>query len=359
MSNRYELRLKSLRRHFGAGEAVFVNDAADVFYLTGFTGDSSCLIVLGDSVYFITDGRYTEQISREASYPLVVKEIWAGYDLYAAVSDVLRANGVEKLVVDKSTLYALMFEKIAALCENTVTAVVDRPFVKDLRMVKDEYEIEVIRRNLSLTEIGYDYIVRTVREGQSENEIAAELEYYLKKHGVKRTSFNTIVASGTRAAMPHGEASGKKLEKGEVVLFDFGIFQDGYCSDFTRCYSFDKMYASKMEEIRRIVLDALEAAEAAIRPGVEAKAVHAAAAKVIDAAGYGGCFTHSTGHGVGIDIHELPRISANGGTVLQEGMVFTVEPGIYLPELGGVRLEDMVLVTKTGAEVLTVSGYEF
>jgi Xaa-Pro aminopeptidase len=226
-------------------------------------------------------------------------------------------------------------------------------------MIKDDYEVEVIRQNLMLTEIGYHYILRTIREGMTENEIAADLEYFLKKKGAKKPSFDTIVASGWRAALPHGVASDKKVEKGEIILLDYGIFKDGYCSDFTRCYSFDKIYVPKFEEIRKIVFEALKAAEAAVRPGAIASQVHKAAYDVIDRAGYANFFNHSPGHGVGIDIHEFPRISAAADTVLREGMVFTVEPGIYLPGEGGVRLEDMVLVTKDGVEVLTETDYEF
>lgn len=352
--NRYERRVELLRDKLKDNEALFVNDIADVFYITGFTGDSSYVVLTQDEVYFITDGRYIEQIRVESGIELTVRETNAEYNFLKCLSDVIKNSNVKTIKLDKSTLLAGILDKI-----QTVSPVADDSSIKDARMIKDDYEIEVMRGNLLITEIGYHYIIRMIKEEMTENEIAAELEYFLKIKGAKKMSFDTIIASGWRAALPHGVASPKIVEKGEIILLDYGIFKDGYCSDFTRCYSFDKIYVSKLEEIRKIVFEALKAAEAAVKPGIKASQVHKAAYDVIANAGYEKFFNHSTGHGVGIDIHELPRISAGNETILSEGMVFTVEPGIYLPGEGGIRLEDMVRVTKDGVEVLTQTDYEF
>ncbi len=356
--NRFDRRIHVLRERLKERETVFVNDTADVFYLTGFTGDSSYLVIDQKKTFFITDGRYVEQIKIESAVELEIIEIVPNRDLYVCLSDILTQIKPVKLYLDTSAIFASMYERIAGICMSMSLAVGENGWIKQQRMVKDELEIEILRENLIVTEIGYHYVIRMVEEGMSETEIAAELEYYLRKKGAVRMAFYTIIASGSRAALPHGAATEKKVQKGEVILFDFGIFKSGYCSDFTRCYSFDKMYDLKIEEIRRIVYEALRAAESVIKPGVPAKDVHEAAMAVIRDAGYEKYFNHSTGHGVGIDIHAQPRISAASDTTLREGMVFTVEPGIYLPGIGGIRLEDMVVVRKDGVEVLTKSDYE-
>lgn len=354
----HEKRLKAVQDQLRPGEALFINTPPDIFYITGFTGDDSYLFISQSGVYFITDGRYTEQAKKESKIGLQIEDIRGDKKLTMILSDLIRTNQTKTLLLEKKDIRLDLFESLNETLGGDAPVFTNSRILKDLRMIKDELEIETIRHNLMLTELGYHYIVRKLREDRTELETAAELEYYLKKRGANKTSFDTIVASGARSSLPHGAASDKRVKKGDLVMFDFGIVKNGYCSDFTRCHNFGKIILPKIKEIHGIVLDALKAAEAAVKPGVPARDIHRTAYNWIRDAGYEFMFLHSTGHGVGIEIHELPNINAASDTVLREGMIFTVEPGIYLPDIGGIRLEDMVVVRKNGCEVLTKSGYD-
>ena len=354
----HDKRLKAVQEQLKDGEALFLNTPPDVFYITGFTGDDSYLFITSGSVYFITDGRYTEQAMSESRVKIQIEDIRGDRKLTLVLSGLIRELKIRELLLEKKDIRLDFVDALRETLEGYALGLKNSRIVKDLRMVKDEFEIETIRRNLILTELGYHYITRRLKDGMTELEAAAELEYFLKKKGARKTSFDTIVASGARSSLPHGAASDKKIEKGDLVMFDFGISKNGYCSDFTRCYNFGKIIIPKIREIHGIVHDALKAAEAVIRPGIKASLVHQTAYNVIKEAGYEFLFLHSTGHGVGIEIHELPNINGTGDVELKEGMVFTVEPGIYLAGIGGIRLEDMVVVRKNGFEVLTTSDYD-
>jgi Xaa-Pro aminopeptidase len=287
-----------------------------------------------------------------------VVEVKAGRRLFAVLKEIITGCGIKRILISKSEISLEFSEALLKSLQPYEVTIENTSIIKDLRIRKDDYEIELIRHNLMITELGYHMILPLIKEGRKEYEIAADLEYFLKKKGAKRPSFDTIVASGERSAFPHGSATDKKIDKDGIILLDFGIFKDGYCSDFTRCYYLGKIINAKIDLIHSIVLDALKKAEGVISEGVRAFEVHEAAMGVIKEAGYGEYFTHSTGHGVGLQIHEAPAVTADSDVTLSEGMIITVEPGIYLPGTGGVRLEDMVLVKKDGCEVLTSSGYE-
>lgn len=356
MQNFFQKRLERIQRRLGEHQAILVEHPAEVSYFTGFTGDDSRLVIGKEMTFFLTDGRYTEQISQEKQIELFILQSTPDRRHPTLLSDALRQIPASELLFSKSDMRLEIFEKFQSATPGVQWT--DCAWIKQDRMVKDELEIEQIRENLIMTETAYHYIIRLVEKGKTENEIAAELEYYLRKQGAKKMSFDTIIASGPRSVLPHGCASDKAIEDNEIVLFDFGILKNGYCSDFTRCYYFGTISGSKIQEIHGIVLKALRAAEKAVKPGVRAKDVHEAAYRVISDAGYADAFTHSTGHGVGLEIHEAPSISFADDTVLREGMVFTIEPGIYIPGVGGIRLEDMVVVRRNGVEVLTSSGYD-
>ncbi len=357
MTNYHELRLRKVRALLPPGEALYLNRCADVFYLTGFTGEDSSVILTHQETYFITDGRYTEQARREARIPVAIEDVRGGRKQEKILEDILSGHGVKTLRLDRKIVTLDWAESVLGQYRDSLRLEQDDT-VRNLRACKDELEVETIRQNLMITELGYHYVVRMIREGMTELEIAAELEYYLKKKGASRMAFETIVASGDRSSLPHGAAAEKKVRKNEIVMFDFGIVKNGYCSDFTRCYNFGKITSPKIREIHGVVQDALFQAQSVIRPGIRACAVHQAAADVIREAGYEFQFLHSTGHGVGIEIHELPSVSPAGDAELQDGMVFTVEPGIYLPGEGGIRLENLVVVRKDGCEILTGAGTE-
>ncbi|MGA2141972.1 MAG: Xaa-Pro peptidase family protein [Brevinematales bacterium] len=360
MRNYFNGRLSKLRNSLKDGEALYVNVPEEVFYLTGFTGgDSSLFIVPGaPGVYFITDGRYTEQYRLEIRVEANLEVVKPGRRLLAVLKSLIGDLGIKTLLLSKREISLEFAEELGRAGGLKAPELVNTALIKDMRLCKDDYEIEVIRNNLMITELGYHMILPLIEKGRSEKEVAADLERYLVKNGAKGPSFETIVASGPRSAMPHGTASPKIIENDEVILLDFGIIKDGYCSDFTRCYYLAKIIDPKIREIHNIVLEALKKAESVVKDGVKAGDVHEAASSVIRDAGYGEFFTHSTGHGVGLQVHEAPAVTPGEETVLSEGMIITVEPGIYLPGKGGIRLEDMVLVKRGGCEVLTASDYD-
>lgn len=358
MINYFERRIKRLKDFLGDKEGFLITLPEEVFYLTGFTGDGAYLLVLKNVTYFITDGRYIEQAKIEVKISFSIEEIKPERRLIKILSAIIRDSGVKKLFLSKKDITLDFFEKFEKGNGENFLFIEDSDFVKKMRSTKDALEIEIIRQNLLLTELGYHYILRIIETGKREFEIASELEYFLKKQGAKRMAFETIVASGFRGALPHGGASDKLIVENEVIVLDFGVFKDGYASDFTRCYYSGKIINPKILEIHKVVKEALREAEAIIRPGIQSCEVHKKAFSIIEKNGYGDYFNHSTGHGVGLQIHELPTISSSKDTVLEVGMIFTVEPGIYLPGIGGIRLEDMVLVKPEGYEVLTHSDYE-
>ncbi|HEX9060036.1 MAG TPA: M24 family metallopeptidase, partial [Clostridia bacterium] len=229
--------------------------------------------------------------------------------------------------------------------------------IEKLRIKKDDSEIKKIKDAVKVADDTFSHVLKLIKPGVAEIEIAAEIEYYMKKNGAKGPSFETIVASGKRAALPHGVASEKKLEIGDAVTMDYGAIYGEYCSDMTRTVFLGKP-ADELLKIYRIVLDAqLKAIEGAIA-GVSGKDIDAIARGHIETNGYGNCFGHGLGHGVGLEIHEEPRLSPMGNLIMKDGMVVTVEPGIYVTGLGGVRIEDMIVINGEKPEILTSSTKE-
>ncbi|MNV34070.1 putative peptidase [compost metagenome] len=230
--------------------------------------------------------------------------------------------------------------------------------VEKLRMFKDEEELAVLRRAADLADDTFRHILKVIKPGMTERDVDLEMEFYMRSHGATASSFDTIVASGERSAMPHGVASEKVIQKGDIVTFDFGALLDGYCSDITRTIAVGDPGA-KLKEIYEIVLESQLYALEHIKPGMTGREADALARDIIASKGYGDAFGHSLGHGLGMEVHEWPRLSMRSDDVLEPGMVVTVEPGIYVPGLGGVRIEDDVVVTATGVEKLTHSSKDF
>ena len=219
--------------------------------------------------------------------------------------------------------------------------------VNELRCIKTQEELENIRKAEEIGDRAFEFILGVIKPGMTELEVAAELEYHMKRNGAWKTSFDTIVASGFNSSMPHAVPGMKKIEKGDFITMDFGCVYNGYCSDMTRTVVAGRA-DDRQKKIYYTVLEAQKIALDRIRAGLKGKEIDKAARDYIDAAGYKGCFGHGLGHSVGLYIHEEPRLSVTGETVLQENMIETVEPGIYIPGYGGVRIEDLVVVTKTG-----------
>jgi Xaa-Pro aminopeptidase len=346
-------RMTKLRRLMGERglDAVWLSSPANIRYFSGFTGGSSYLLLLPESAYLITDSRYDEQAAAEAPDWTVEKSQDKEADLHR-----LGAGAVTWGVEEESLTWGVFRQWQSAL--PGARAVELSQELSRLRQRKDHEELALMRRALAMTDEAFSYILTVIKPGLRERDIDRELSFFLREKGASGGSFDFIVASGVRSSMPHGTATDKVLETGDFVTMDFGCIYEGYCSDFTRTVCLGEPSA-KQREIYDIVLQAQLAGLGALGPGVACREADRVARDLITEAGYGEHFGHGLGHAVGLEIHESPRLSSKSEAVLEPGMVLTVEPGIYLPGWGGVRIEDMALITKNGAEVLTQSSKEF
>jgi Xaa-Pro aminopeptidase len=333
---------------------LLVTYAPDVRYLCGFTGSNAALAVTRRGARLFTDGRYTAQAAEEVKAARV--EIVTSAAAVSAVQWLAAQAGVGSAGFDPARTSVADFARWKAalpvrLRRGFLTPL-PAPFVEPLRQVKDEEELEVMREAALMGCRLFDGILGELKPGVAEIEIAAELEHQARRMGAEGMSFETIVASGERSALPHGRATGARLPRRGFLTLDFGIIHKGYCSDMTRTVFFGKPKARERKAYSA-VLEAQEAATAAVTAGVSANDVDEAARARLRRVGLAEAFSHSTGHGVGLEIHEPPRIGSGQKTRLQAGMVVTIEPGIYLPGEFGIRIEDMVQVTRNGGQVLT------
>lgn len=333
---------------------LLVTHLPDVRYLSGFTGSSASLAVTRRSARLFTDGRYKAQASEEVKGVRV--EIVAGAPAVSAVQWLAAQPRAETAGFDPThTTVAELTRLRSELPTKTRRAFLSplaAPLVEPLRFIKDEDELELMSAAALIGCDLFEHILAVIRPGIREVEIAAELEHQARLRGAEGMSFETIVASGERSALPHGRASGTPLPRKGFVTLDFGIIREGYCSDMTRTIHLGKP-RSEEREAYEAVLVAQEAAVAAVAAGVSCGEVDEAARSILRKAGMAEAFSHSTGHGVGLEIHEPPRVGAGQNTRLQPGMVVTIEPGVYWPGRFGIRIEDMVAVTRTGGRVLT------
>ena len=349
-------RIGLLRRRLTkAGlHGLLVTHLPDLRYLSGFTGSSAALAVTRRSARLFTDGRYKTQATEEVSAAQV--EIVSRSVSEAAVQWMAAQSGVEFVGFDpdRTTVAHLARWKAAlpARLRRSFLSALATPLVEPLRMVKDEDELELMSEAALVGCKLFEQILGFIRPGLAEFEVAAELEHQARLLGAEGMSFETIVASGVRSAMPHGHATAAKLPRKGFVTLDFGVILKGYCSDMTRTVYLGK---PKIKErfAYEAVLEAQETALAAVASGISCGEVDDAARGVLRKAGLAEAFSHSTGHGLGLEIHESPRIGAGQTTRLAAGMVITIEPGVYLADEFGIRIEDMVAVTQTGGQTLT------
>ncbi len=338
-------------------DALLVTFGPDVRWLTGFTGSNGAVAIRGGRAALFTDGRYTTQAKAEVpDLRAFVKERRSAVSL---ALEWLVARGATRCAFDaRQTTVSALEGMRKALPKGVAKRGFFAPtegLVAGLREVKSAEEASRMRRAADLGCALFEGVLEHIAPGNTEIGVALELEYAARRAGAEAMSFETIVASAKRSALPHGRATEQKLPRRGFVTLDFGVVLDGYCSDMTRTVHLGK--ASQRErDVYHSVLEAQEAAAAAVGPGVTCAAVDEAARSVLTRAKLGKWFSHSTGHGVGLEIHEGPRLAAGVDQVLEPGMVVTVEPGVYLPDEFGVRIEDMVLVTETGGEVLTASS---
>ncbi len=335
---------------------LMVTHLPDIRYLSGFTGSSAALALTRRAAKLFTDGRYTAQAAEEVTAPQIQVQIGPTPPAVAAVQWLAAQRGVSFAAFDPaSTTVADLSRWKAALpagLRRGFLSALPASLVEPLRRQKDDDELALMRQAALVGCRLFDHILTFIRPGLTEIEVAAELEHRARLLGAEAMSFETIVASGARSALPHGRATDARLPRNGFLTLDFGIILKGYCSDMTRTVHLGQPL-EKQRQAYEAVLEAQQAAVAAVSAGESCGDVDEAARSVLRKAGLAEAFSHSTGHGVGLEIHEPPRIGAGQTTRLEAGMVVTIEPGVYLPGKFGVRIEDMVAVTRNGAEVLT------
>ena len=355
-------RQKRLREHLTTTrfDALLVSHLPNIRYLCGFTGSAGLLLVAEGGSVFFTDVRYDTQGREEVKG---AKVVIARKALLSAVGEWIGTRRQRKLKgwalgIEAEHLTVAERKRLGDLLPSRVRLRNAMGLVERARMVKDEEELGLIRSAVRLGATLFDRALEVLRPGVKETDVAAEMELAARRAGAEAMSFPTIIASGARSALPHGRASGHVISPGGFVVCDFGVILGGYCSDQTRT-----VWVGPPTDDARTAYEAVkraqEAAIAAVRPGIRVGEVDAAARDVLHKAGLGRYFTHSTGHGVGLEIHEAPRVAAGQKEVLKPGMVITIEPGVYFPGKWGVRIEDMVAVTEGGCEVLTPTSNEF
>lgn len=334
-------------------DAIAVTHLPNVRYLCGFTGSNALLLLSQRGATLYTDPRYAIQASQECDCTVKVAKgpLWT-----EAVKEIARRR-LRNLAVEGDRLSHDSWLLVASMVGKSVKLKSTQGLTDGLRLVKTEGEIEAIRRSVRLNSQAYGQAIRKAKPGMRENELAAEIDYRMRRLGAEGPAFETIVACGARTALPHARPTAQVLESGQLLLVDMGASVDGYSSDMTRMAHLGEP-SEKTRELYEAVLEAQLAAVAAVRAGVTCGSVDAAARKCLKRRKLDLFFTHSTGHGLGLEIHEGPRVGANGGALLEAGMVITIEPGVYLEGVGGVRIEDTVLVTETGVEVLTPTKKE-
>ncbi|HCJ66567.1 MAG TPA: Xaa-Pro dipeptidase [Elusimicrobia bacterium] len=364
----YFARLDKLRKRIKANQGILITDKSDLFYLTGFRQDGYWGLLAKEKFFlFLLPLLYGQGVnhfgslrscmqgrgSHQAEEKLVFLQ---GKDLFSLFSGIVQEEKLEAVFFDPEKISLSKVEKLKKTARIKFNSCKD--LVTDLREIKDANEINLIRKSCQLVLKGYRYAKKIIHPGMSERELANEIEYYLKKEGAQGVSFETIVAGGMNSSYSHHLTSDYIFQENDPVLLDLGVVYRGYSSDLTRVIFLGKI-TKLFKQVYQIVEEAQKKAITGVKPSVKTKRIFSLAFKVIQQAGYAKYFLHNLGHGIGVDIHEKPYLSVKDKEVLKPGMVFTIEPGIYIPKEFGVRIEDVVLVTEKGCEVLTKSmSYE-
>jgi len=348
-------RLERIRTELKARElpAILITDPINRYYVSGFRGSAGALLISKKAALLLTDFRYIESASSQTTGYEIVK---VDRGVAKAFPDLLRKAGVDRVGFESAHVtYAAYQEWTEGVPAEALVPVYG--MVENLRSVKEQEEIALIREAVSISDGAYEHLKKFIRPGMAEKDVAWELEVWMRTHGAEDVAFDSIVASGPNGAMPHAVPSERAIRQGEPVVVDIGARVRGYHSDMTRTFCLG-VGDETFHRVYDIVLEAQETAEKRLRPGMQGSEGDALARDIIAAAGHGDEFGHSLGHGVGLAVHELPRLAASSEDVLEPRQVVTVEPGIYIPGWGGVRIEDTVLVTRAGVEILTQAAKE-
>lgn len=348
-----EKRLAKLRERLSENnlDAAFLYSGENVRYLSGFTSSTDgYVIVTKNNEYFLTDFRYKDQAHNQCKgFEIIIHN----NSLMDDIKNIVQNNKVNSIGIEDTFMTVAMYEKLKSNLQGIEISPL-KDILSSIRMIKDADEIAAIEKAASIADSAFEHILDFIKPGVTEKEVALELEYTMKKNGATDLSFESIVASGVRSSLPHGVFTDKVINNGEFLTLDFGCVYNGYCSDMTRTVFVGKA-DDKQKKIYNIVLEAEKMALEQYKPGMLGKEIDKVARDIISAEGYGANFGHGLGHGVGLVVHEDPRVSPLGEIKLQAGMVVTDEPGIYISEYGGVRIEDLVLITEDGYRVLSKS----
>ena len=341
-------KLEKLRQLFQQHEidGILITSTYNRRYVTNFTGTAGVALITADKALFITDFRYTEQAEKQAQGFEIVQHTGP---IIQEVADQAKQLGIKKLGFEQDHMAYSTWKQHEDAIESELIPVSD--LVEGMRLIKSEDEINIIKVAADIADAAFKHIIDYIKPGMAELEVANELEFFMRKSGAASSSFDIIVASGWRSALPHGVASDKIIETGDFVTMDYGALYNGYISDITRTVAVGEP-SEKLREIYDVVLEAQLRAMNGIKPGMTGVEADALARDYITEKGYGEYFGHSLGHGIGLEVHEGPGLSSRSKAELKPGMVVTVEPGIYLPGVGGVRIEDDILITESGNETL-------
>lgn len=347
-------KLEKIRNEFRrlGIDALLITSPYNRRYVSNFTGTAGVVVITTDQAFFITDFRYVEQAKKEVEGFTIIQHKGT---VQQEIKNICQDHGVKSLGFEENDVtysYYRVLEK-----ELSVQLVPVSDVIEKLRLIKTEEEIKILKVAADIADAAFKHILEFIKPGLTELEVANELEFFMRKCGATSSSFDTIVASGYRSALPHGVASDKVIEKGDFITLDYGAYYKGYVSDITRTIAVGEP-SEQLKTIYQIVLEAQLKGLNGIRAGLTGKEADAICRDYIVEKGYGDYFGHSTGHGIGLEVHEGPALSFKSETVLQPGMVVTVEPGIYLPGVGGVRIEDDTVITENGNEPLTHSTKE-
>lgn len=347
-------KLEKLRRSLVEKDldGIIITNPFNRRYMSGFTGTAGVILVTPSKALFITDFRYTEQATEQAiGFDIIEHK----QPIVKEIADQIKKTGINRVGFEQEDLTYATFEQYKE--QITAELVPTSGIVEALRIIKSADEIKIIQEAAKISDQAFTHILTVIKPGVTEIEVANELEFFMRKQGAQSSSFDIIVASGFRSALPHGVASNKKIVEGELITMDFGALYNGYCSDMTRTIAVGEI-SDELHNIFDTVLQAHLKGMNGIKAGVTAKEADALTRDYITEKGYGKYFGHSTGHGLGLEVHEAPGLSSRSDVVLQEGMVVTVEPGIYVPNVGGCRIEDDIIVTKEGNKSLNDSPKE-
>ena len=336
-------------------DAIFITDMYNLRYFTGFTGTTGIALATKEGNFFFSDFRYKEQGTKQVEAN-GFKFVEVGRNSLDKVKEIIDKFGIKKVGFEDLNMTFNYYKKIEELFKVELLALGSA--LSNQRLIKKDFEIENIKKATEISDIAFAETIKIVKAGMSEKDVAAHLEYIQRKLGAEDKSFNTIVASGYRSALPHGVASDKKIGNNELVTTDFGAYYNGYVSDVTRTFFVGDKIEDKQREIYNIVLEANLLAIKHVKAGMKGSELDKIARDYIAGKGYGDNFGHGLGHGIGLEIHEAPTVSPLGDIVLEENMLITIEPGIYIEGYGGVRIEDDVIVKKDGCVVLNKTSKE-